>query len=291
MAGPRAACGRAWHGKSVAGDGIPECYGCGRPGSRDGCSSKWKHIGDSEYWAELVEWSTTVSMAWTHKRDLRQDPFKVGECICCRPDCVAAMYKVFKTNILKQETGSLGRMEIGQASPMGRYPSTSPQVRALLEHASVDGSVLDCCGAAADAVSCVMAAHGFRVTTNDLNPMLMADSHMDAATDEFRDAFRVEARRPDWVVSSPPYKNAFAILKQALRIGRVGVAFKLRLTFLEPTKTRGRWLRDNPPNMIVVLARATYRGRKCSSTEAWFVWTKAQAERDFNKPAFFFALP
>lgn len=120
---------------------------------------------------------------------------------------------------------------------------------------------------------------------------MMADSHMDAATDEFCETFCEEARRPDWVVSSPPYKNAFAILKQALRIGRVGVAFKLRLTFLEPTKTRGGWLRANPPDMIVVLTRATYRGRKCSSVEAWFVWEKAQAERRFKGPAFFFAQP
>lgn len=35
---------------------------------------------------------------------------------------------------------------------------------------------------------------------------------------------------PDWVVTSPPYQDAFAILKQALRFGRVGVAFKMRLT-------------------------------------------------------------
>ncbi|CAB1106959.1 unnamed protein product [Ectocarpus sp. CCAP 1310/34] len=52
----------------------------------------------------------------------------------------------------------------------------------------------------------------------------------------------------------------------------MGVAFKLRLTFLGPAKSRGRWLKDNPPDRIVMLPRATYRRRRCSSTETWFVW-------------------
>lgn len=105
---------------------------------------------------------------------------------------------------------------------------------------------------------------------------------------------RYSARKrggPEWVVTSPPYKHAFAILKRALRIGRVGVAFKLRLTFLEPTKTRGPWLKDNPPHSIVVLPRAVYRGRKCSSTEGWFIWRGGRVDAGCNKPAFFFSLP
>ena len=114
---------------------------------------------------------------------------------------------------------------------------------------------------------------------------------MDATTDAFSDSFGEEARRPEWVVTSPPYKHAFAILKRALRVGRVGVAFKLRLTFLEPTKSRGQWLKDNPPHSIVMLPRATYRGRKCSSTEAWIVWKGGRVDEERNRPAFFFALP
>lgn len=113
---------------------------------------------------------------------------------------------------------------------------------------------------------------------------------MDATTEAFGDAFAEEARRPEWVVTSPPYKHAFAILKRALKIGRVGVAFKLRLTFIEPTKTRGQWLKDNPPHGVVVLPRALYRGRKCSSTEAWFIWKVGQGEES-HRPAFAFALP
>jgi len=144
------------------------------------------------------------------------------------------------------------------------------------------------------AVDVLCDTYMFRVNFAHVLPIftfrLDADSHMDATTQAFADAFGEEARRPEWVVSSPPYKHAFAILKRALTIGRVGVAFKLRLTFHEPTKSRGQWLKDNPPHSIVVLPRAMYRGRKCSSTEAWFIW-KGGREDECKRPAFFFSLP
>ncbi|CAN0210642.1 unnamed protein product [Ectocarpus sp. 12 AP-2014] len=201
------------------------------------------------------------------------------------------MYKKFKRRREKEENGSRDYMVVGQASPMGRYPSTGFQVRALLEHVDVQGGVLDCCGAGQDAVSTVLTARGLRVATNDLSPSLVADTHLDASTDDFAEAYLEDTRRPDWVVTSPPYKNAFFILKQALRVGRVGVAFKLRLTFLEPVKSRGRWLKENPPDRIVMLPRARYRGRKCSSTEAWFVWEAVREEKQDTKPAICFSLP
>ncbi|CAM9976012.1 unnamed protein product, partial [Pylaiella littoralis] len=146
-------------------------------------------------------------------------------------------------------------------------------VTCLLEHVEVRGMVLDCCGSARGVPSRVLTERGIPVTTNDLYP-----SHVDVTTDTFYNVFSDEMRRPDWIVTSPPYKTAFAILKQTLRIGRVGVAYKLRLDFLEPTKTRGRWFAENSPDKVVVLPRATYRGRRCCSTEAWFVWNKGKAK-------------
>lgn len=116
---------------------------------------------------------------------------------------------------------------------------------------------------------------------------------MDASTDAFCEAFMEDGRRPDWIVTSPPYSEPWGILKQALLVSRVGVAFKLRLSFLEPTKTRGEWLKENKPDSIVVLPKATYRGKKCCSVEAWFVWNKAQAQSGTavqGMPPFSFAL-
>ena len=125
--GPRPACGRVVHGKEVAAGGLGLCFACDRPGSRDGCSIKWQHVGDTEYWQELGAWSSTVGEEWKHARNIQQDPLMVGECICCRADCVAGMYHVFKWCRQKQESG--GRtMELGQPSPLSRYPSTGIQV-------------------------------------------------------------------------------------------------------------------------------------------------------------------
>ena len=50
--------------------------------------------------------------------------------------------------------------------------------------------------------------------------------------------------------SSPPclpYKHAFVILRQALVVARVGVIFKLRLSFLEPTKPGGHGYKTPRP--------------------------------------------
>lgn len=97
---------------------------------------------------------------------------------------------------------------------------------------------------------------------------------MDATLGSFRGFFSVEERCPDWIVTSPPYMHALTILKQAIAVAGVGVSSTLRLTFLEPTIARGSWLAQNPPDKSVVLPRATYRGRKCCSTEAWSFDTK-----------------
>lgn len=86
------------HGKEAPGGGLPLCFGCGRPGSCDGCSSKWKHVGSSEYWEEL------------------------NECICCRPDCVAGMYQLFKMRRVRQEEGSTRRMGAWAALANGSLP-------------------------------------------------------------------------------------------------------------------------------------------------------------------------
>lgn len=102
--GRRATCGRAVHGKQAAEGGIPLCLACDRPGTRDGCSRRWHHVADSEYWEELRAWSAKVGEAWTHGRDLQQDPLKVGECICSRTDCVLRMYQCYKSSLGRKRT-------------------------------------------------------------------------------------------------------------------------------------------------------------------------------------------
>ena len=119
---------------------------------------------------------------------------------------------------------------------------------------------------------------------------MQADTHYDASSDACFKAFTDESSLVDWIVTSPPYKNAFEILSIAWRIARVGVAFKLRLTFLEPTKARGNWFKENPPSAVVALPRATYRGRPCNAPEAWFVWRRSCADGTPTVQSFFFAV-
>ncbi|CAB1096167.1 unnamed protein product [Ectocarpus sp. CCAP 1310/34] len=117
----RASCGKVVHGKEPAAAGeLRRCFACDRPGSRDGCSTNWQHVVDSEYWAELGEWSATVGEGWTHERDLVGDPLKAGECICRRADCVVNLYQRYKGRRQREEKGALHTMVIGQRSPMGR---------------------------------------------------------------------------------------------------------------------------------------------------------------------------
>ena len=95
---------------------------------------------------------------------------------------------------------------------------------------------------------------------------------MDASSVEFVEYFLEEGRRPEWFVTSPLYRNAFAFLKNACRIAKVGVTFKLRLNFLELVNPRARWFMQIPPATVIVLTRATYRSRPSAGVEAWFVW-------------------
>ncbi|CAM9965862.1 unnamed protein product [Ectocarpus fasciculatus] len=99
-------CGRAVHGKQVLGGGLGLCFACGRAGSRDGCSSRWKHVGQGTYWAELGEWSASVGEEWPHERDLQGDPLRVGECICVHgPTASAGCTKSSRGAERRKKTG------------------------------------------------------------------------------------------------------------------------------------------------------------------------------------------
>lgn len=68
--------------------------------------------------------------------------------------------------------------------------------------------------------------------------------------------------------------KALGILKQSVLAARVGVAFKLKLFFMEPTQARADWLQANPPNAVVMLPKATNGGKPNFWAEAWFVWCR-----------------
>lgn len=79
--------------------------------------------------------------------------------------------------------------------------------------------------------------------------------------------------RPDWIVGNPPYTGAEDHVKMALSVARVGVAFLLRLAFLEGQGRVGFW-REHPPAEVYVLSqRPSFTGgRTDSAAYGWFVW-------------------
>lgn len=119
------------------------------------------------------------------------------------------------------------------------------------------------------------------VYTNDIDENREADAHFDAGKEwPIDDVF-------DWVATNPPFGHAFDILQRALPRARTGVAFLLRLSFLEPTDARGEFLSLNPPTRQIVLPRWSYKrnakGKWAtdSVTTAWMIWDK----QPFTGPA------
>lgn len=139
------------------------------------------------------------------------------------------------------------------------------------------GDVLDPCGCDSDAVAVnIGALPQCTVRCNDIDSELCAVTHADATSSQYWDT----TKHPDWIVGSPPYHYAAQIARQAIKTAKVGVALKLRLTFLEPCVSRADIMLDSPPTQLIVLPRVTaYNKRKGVSshdwvTEAWCIWLK-----------------
>ncbi len=65
---------------------------------------------------------------------------------------------------------------------------------------------------------------------------------------------------------------------------RVGVAFLLRLSYLEPCWDRADWLVQHPVSKLIVLPRISFTGdhKTDSVTCGWFVWVKGGTEQQIE---------
>lgn len=81
--------------------------------------------------------------------------------------------------------------------------------------------------------------------------------------------------RFDWIVGNPPFDAAEAHARRALALSTVGVAFLLRLAFLEGAKRRGFW-REHPASVVYgLVSRPSFTGGGTDSAAyGWFVWRK-----------------
>jgi hypothetical protein len=156
------------------------------------------------------------------------------------------------------------------------YETNSQLTAVLVNHLTLCGCVLEaCCGPGGMAE----ALHPAFVITNDIDPSHSAHYHFDAASPELYNRVR-----PDWTVTNPPFSAVEDILPAAYAGSRVGVAFLLRLSYLEPVAARGQrtgrasWLQRHShelSHLIIVNPRPRFRpGTKNtdSVTVAWMVW-------------------
>ena len=104
-------------------------------------------------------------------------------------------------------------------------------------------------------------------------PMLMGDTTLGQT---WREAVELFGGRPEWVITNPPFADEYTILQHAISVATVGVAMISRLSFVEPTRQRGRWLQEHPHDQRIVLERWSYtgNGRTDASTTEWLIYVK-----------------
>lgn len=164
---------------------------------------------------------------------------------------------------------------------LDNYPTPARLTEALLRYVPIAGYVLEPCAGTGQMVAVIRQSHrSDGVVANDIDPAHGYGWQCDA-TDPTAAIWRKDwALRPDWVVTNPPFNQAMPILANAFGAARIGVAFLLRLSFLEPTNSRAAWLQAHQAELSHLLVFGSPRpsftddGRTDSATVAWTVWQR-----------------
>jgi hypothetical protein len=127
------------------------------------------------------------------------------------------------------------------------------------------------------AIANVLTAEGLTVVTNDADPSRPTQFHLDMTRRESWQTLTYPfiEKRVVWGVTNLPFNMADEIVPLAVE-HRHSFAWILRLSWLEPTGARQRFLAAHPPAKVIVLPRHDFKGRGStdSVTSAWFVWGK-----------------
>lgn len=177
-------------------------------------------------------------------------------------------------------------------TPLDQYPTPEWQTKALLRRVPITGTVLEPCSGDRYLSKVIARTIERPVITNDIDPKYDANHHLDATLPFLWSA----VGNVDWVVTNPPFNVAMEILQRSYECARLGVAFLLRLSFLEPTEEskrgdvtypeRSEWLAAHPPAKLIVLPRWKYNAESKgtdSCTTAWMVWHTGR-EFHYTKP-------
>jgi hypothetical protein len=143
------------------------------------------------------------------------------------------------------------------------YPTGKKAVDILLKNVNLSGVIFECCS-------------GDGHISKYLNNPIINDLYKGGFDAKNHLYWNEMNPKPDWTVTNPPFSQAINILYNAHHYSILGVAFLLRLTFLEPTKDRVRFLTEKPPNKLIILPRYSFTndGKTDSVTCAWMIWDK-----------------
>jgi hypothetical protein len=132
------------------------------------------------------------------------------------------------------------------------YPTPVAIVDALLRHVEIKGQVIDPASG-----QNAIADKFYGCITNE--PYPQGEIKPDYCADATDPAFWQEVDRDggfDWAVANPPYLGdlPIEIIKHAFTHARIGVAFLLRLSFLEPCENRLQWLQENADHLVQIIS-------------------------------------
>ncbi|MCU0547267.1 MAG: SAM-dependent methyltransferase [Oscillatoriaceae cyanobacterium Prado104] len=166
--------------------------------------------------------------------------------------------------------------------PNDFYPTPKLLTKQLIDRIPIhlSDSIFEPC-AGDGAIVHFLQQLGYSIEGNDIDPQFGWNYDLGDATKDMWVSLRT---RPDWVITNPPFDRAHLILPLAYECATVGVAFLLRLTYLEPAGNRGEWLRSQSPNFsnLIIFGQPrpsfTNNGKVDSCTVAWMVWRKHWAD-------------
>ena len=177
------------------------------------------------------------------------------------------------------------------------FYETSPwQVDALSDHLpELAGVVWECCVGDGSLLARLRENRPDldAVVTNDLDATKPASYHLDATRAETWATLMFDHDRPDWIITNPPFSAAFPILQHAVAIARQGVVIMARLSFMEPTQSRGPWLAAHPCDKRITLERYSFteNGKSDNVTTEWLVWARVPLAGPANVSAFGYKTP
>lgn len=142
----------------------------------------------------------------------------------------------------------------------------------------VRGSILEpCCGDGI--ISNYYKQYSRIVITNDINPTIQSDYHLDILKPETWERLP----KCDWLVTNPPFSAINEFLPMAFKHARVGLAVFCRKSVTESTYKRQHWLKTHNERhlaQIIFCPRVSFTGDGNTDKVSadWLIYTKAPVD-------------